>query len=64
MDEKRIDVIKDVGDRLSDFIKDNDSRKTLNSLEQASNYNNFRNILRKVLVKKIKSNDGRIIIHF
>ena len=64
MDEKRIGVIKDVGDRLSNFIKDNDSRKTLSDLERASNYNNFRNILRKVLVKKIKSNDEELLFTF
>ena len=64
MDEKRIAVIKDVGDKLSEFIKDNDSRKTLSDLEQASNYNNFRNILRKVLVKKIKNNDVELLFTF
>ena len=64
MDEKRINVIKDVGDRLSDFIKNNDSRKTLSDLEQASNYNNFRNVLRKVLVKKIKNNDDELLFTF
>lgn len=64
MDEKRINVIKDVGDRLSDFIKNNDSRKTLSDLEQASNYNNFRNILRKVLVKKIKNNEDELLFTF
>jgi len=64
MDEKRIEVIKNVGDRLSDYIKDNDSRKTLNKLEQASNYNNFRNELRKVLTKKIKNKDEELLFTF
>lgn len=64
MDEKRIEVIKDVGDRLSCYIKNNDSLKTLNSLEQASNYNNFRNILRKILKNKINRGDEDILFTF
>ena len=64
MDEKRIEVIKDVGDRLSNYIKDNDSIKTLNSLEQASNYNNFRNILRKILKTKINNGDTELLFTF
>lgn len=64
MDEKRIDVIKDVGDRLSKYIKDNDSSKTLSNLEQASNYNNFRNILRKILKNKISLGDDELLFTF
>ena len=40
MDEKRIDAIKTVGDKLSKYIEINDSKKTLSSLENASSYNN------------------------
>ena len=64
MDKKRIDVIKDVGDRLSNYIQNNDSIKTLNNLEQASNYNNFRNILRKILKSKIKNGDNELLFTF
>ncbi len=64
MDKKRIDVIKDVGDRLSNYIQNNDSIKTLNNLEQASNYNNFRNILRKILKNKIKNGDNELLFTF
>lgn len=64
MDENRIEVIKDVGDRLSNYIKDNDSLKTLNNLEQASNYNNFRNILRKILKNKISVGDKELLFTF
>ena len=64
MDEKRIEVIKDVGDRLSDYIKNNDSFKTLSNLEQASNYNNFRNILRKILKNKINKGDKELLFTF
>ena len=64
MDEKRIETIKDVGDRLSDYIKDNDSFKTLTRLELASNYNNFRNILRKIYKSKIKKGDDELLFSF
>ncbi len=64
MDEKRIEVIKDVGDRLSNYIKENDSSKTLTSLEHASNYNNFRNILRKILKNKINNGDEDLLFTF
>lgn len=64
MDEKRIDVIRDVGDRLSVYIKNNDSLKTLNKLEQASNYNNFRNILRKILKNNIHDKNNELLFIF
>ena len=64
MDEKRIEIMRDVGDRLSDYIKDNDSLKTLSKLEQASNYNNFRNILRKILKNKINNGDKELLFTF
>lgn len=64
MDNKRIEVIKDVGDRLSTYIKDTDSIKTLNNLEQASNYNNFRNILRKILKNKINNGEKELLFTF
>lgn len=64
MDEKRIEVIKDVGDRLSEYIKNNDSFNTLGKLEQASNYNNFRNILRKILKNKINNGDKELLFTF
>ena len=64
MDKKRIEVIKDVGDRLSNYIKDNDMIKTLKDLEMASNYNNFRNILRKILKNKINMGDEELLFTF
>lgn len=64
MDEKRIETIKDVGDRLSNYIKINNSPKTLNDLERASNYNNFRNILRKILKNKINNGDEELLFTF
>ena len=63
MDEKRIDAIKTVGDKLSDYIEINDSKKTLSSLENASTYNNFRNVLRKIFKNKIKK-DNELLFTF
>lgn len=64
MDKNRIESIKAIGDRLSNYIKNDDSLKTLNSLENASNYNTFRNILRKILKKKIKNGDEELLFTF
>ena len=64
MDEKRIEVIKDVGDRLSKYIKDYNRVKSLNDLELASNYNHFRNILRKILKNKINNGDEELLFTF
>ncbi len=63
VDEKRIDAIKTVGDKLSKYIEINDSKKTLSSLENASSYNNFRNVLRKILKSKIKD-DNELLFTF
>ncbi|BDZ70615.1 type I-B CRISPR-associated protein Cas8b1/Cst1 [Methanobacterium petrolearium] len=55
MDEKRINVIKDVGDRLVDHIETMDDMKTLNRLEMAANYRSFRNVLRIIIKKRISN---------
>lgn len=64
MDEKRLKAIKELGDKLSDYIKINDSKKTLSSLENASNYNSFRNILRKIIKNKIANGDDELLFTF
>lgn len=64
MDEKRINIIKELGDKLSVYIKTKDSMKTLNSLENAKYYNTFRNILRKIMKDKIKSQDKDLLFTF
>lgn len=38
--------------------------KTLKELEMASNYNNFRNILRKILKNKINMGDEELLFTF
>jgi len=56
MDEKRLETLKRVGDELSEYVKIRDDIKRLNDLEMAGNYNSFRNVLRKIVKDRIKSN--------
>ncbi|KAF5086791.1 type I-B CRISPR-associated protein Cas8b1/Cst1 [Methanobacterium aggregans] len=55
MDEKRINTIKKIGDELADYIETAEDIKTLKKLETASNYKNYRNILRIVIKKRIEN---------
>ncbi len=55
MDKKRIETIKNVADELATYIKTEEDLKTLNKLEMASNYKNYRNLLRIIIKKRIKS---------
>ena len=48
MKDKRIDVIKTIGDEISEYIKQTNNLKRLKQLEYAKNYNTFRNILRLI----------------
>ncbi|KYC46586.1 MAG: CRISPR-associated protein [Candidatus Methanofastidiosum methylothiophilum] len=54
MDKERVKAIKRVGDELADYIETVDDMKTLNKLETASNYKNYRNLLRIVIKKRIE----------
>ncbi|NMC68242.1 MAG: type I-B CRISPR-associated protein Cas8b1/Cst1 [Spirochaetales bacterium] len=53
MDEKRVETIREVADKLSEYIKASEDIKTLNKLETASNYRNYTNLLRKIIKKRI-----------
>jgi CRISPR-associated protein Cst1 len=53
MDKKRLDVLKRVGDEISNFIKSTQKIKRLNQLEQAKSYHSFRNILRIIVKDRI-----------
>lgn len=55
MDEKRLNVIKTVADELAEYIETADDIKTLKKLETASNYKNYRNILRIIIKKRIEN---------
>ena len=64
MDEKRLKAIKNLGDNLSKYIKDYDKKKVLSDLENAKNYNTFRNILRKIIKNKMANNEEELLFTF
>lgn len=64
MDEKRLEAIKNLGDNLSNYIMDNDKKKVLSQLENAPNYNSFRNVLRKIIKGKIANKDEDLLFTF
>lgn len=53
MDEKRVETIREVADKLAEYIEVSEDIKTLNKLETASNYRNYTNLLRKIIKKRI-----------
>lgn len=55
MNEKRINAIKEVADKLAEYIETADDMKTLKKLETATNYRNYRNILRIIVKKRIEN---------
>lgn len=64
MDEKRIDAIKLVADNLAEYIKSNDEKRVLSNLENASSYNSFRNVLRKIIKKQIANKEDKLLFSF
>lgn len=64
MEDGRLNAIKNLGDNLSKYIEDNDEKKILSQLENASNYNTFRNILRKIIKKRIAKNEEELLFTF
>lgn len=64
MDENRIETIKKVGDELAEYIKSSDDINTLKKLETASNYKNYRNILRIIIKKRIKNGADEPLFSF
>ena len=64
MEEERLVAIRNLGDNLAEYIQTNDKKKVLTSLENASNYNSFRNILRKVIKDKISNQDEKLLFTF
>lgn len=64
MDENRIETIKKVGDELAEYIKSSDDLNTLKKLETASNYKNYRNILRIIIKKRIKNGADEPLFSF
>ena len=64
MDDNRINAIKNLGDNLSRYIKDSNNKKVLSNLENAKNYNSFRNILRKIIKNKMANSDDDLLFTF
>lgn len=64
MDEKRIDSIRNLGDNIADYIKDNDEKRTLTSIETATSYSNFLNILRKIMKNKVEEGDDELLVTY
>jgi len=64
MEDKRLNAIKDLGDKLSKYIENNNEKSVLTKLETASNYNSFRNILRKIIKKRIAKNEEELLFTF
>lgn len=64
MDDNRINAIKNLGDNLSRYIKDANNKKVLSNLENAKNYNSFRNILRKIIKNKMANSDDDLLFTF
>jgi CRISPR-associated protein Cst1 len=48
MDEKRINVLKKIGDKISNYIQHTDNTKRLFALETAKSYEGIRNVLLKI----------------
>ncbi|MCK4278766.1 MAG: type I-B CRISPR-associated protein Cas8b1/Cst1, partial [Desulfurellaceae bacterium] len=48
MNEKRIDTLKKVGDKISDYIRQTDNTKRLFAFETAKSYEGMRNVLLKI----------------
>lgn len=64
MDEERLETIKSLGDKLAEYIKSNNDTKVLHNLETAKNYNSFRNILRKVIKKRIANSEEELLFTY
>ncbi len=59
MDEKRIEVLKRVGDKIAEYIRQTDNTRRLFALETAKSYEGIRNVLLKITKDMIATNiDG------
>ena len=54
MDERRIELIKELSDKIAEYIKENDKIRRLENLEMASSYTEFMNVLRLIAKDKLK----------
>ncbi|QIB27299.1 type I-B CRISPR-associated protein Cas8b1/Cst1 [Caloranaerobacter azorensis] len=56
MDDRKIELIKNLGDKIAIYIKNSDKLKRLTDLERAQKYYEFTNILRLISKDRIKQN--------
>ena len=61
MDKKRIEIIKKVGDKLAEYIKETNSINRLGKLERAESYKEFRNQLRLIIKERIKQGEKEVL---
>ena len=64
MSDERIESIRDLGDNLSEYIKEYNEKKVLTDIEQANNYSTFTNILRKIMKSKVEKGDDKLLCTF
>lgn len=64
MNSDRIEAIKNLGDRISGYIKETDDTKRLSQLERVKNYHNLRNILRLIEKGMIKAGNEEPVFTF
>jgi len=64
MSDNRIESIKVLGDKISDYIIKNDDKKVISDIEKVETYGNFTNILRKIMKNKIKNNDDELLFTY
>ena len=57
MDDKRIETLKNTGDRISAYIRKTDNTKRLFALETAKTYESLRNVLLKITKDLLKSGE-------
>lgn len=57
MKEERVEVIKNVADKISEYIKEENKPDLIYKIEKASNYTTFLNVIRKIIKNRIK--DGK-----
>lgn len=55
MEKERIETIKEVGDKIAQYIKDSNDLKRLNKIERVDTYRGFRNQLRILIKNRINS---------
>lgn len=62
MDEYRIQLIKELGDKIANCIKKRDNLKRLTSLEMANSYNDFMNVIRIIAKDRIRQREEEPLI--